>query len=259
MEYQDAGYAKMYREFIDRVKLVEGSRSPGHAELSASVAHSLFKLMAYKYEYEVARLYTNGSFLRSLQEKFEGKTRLVFHLAPPILARKDPHTGHIRKRTYGAWMYHVLRLLARLKRLRGTKLDPFGYTRERRAERRLITDYRSVIDFLLENLSADNRALAVRIAEIPMRMRGFGHVKERNVGVALEEQATLERDVSVGLHLCAMVHTPRDEITHGDIRHGFGERICRISLIMRLRRAKNAVRNSLIVNVVTRRGAGQIT
>jgi indolepyruvate ferredoxin oxidoreductase len=181
-EYQDARWADRYRAFVARVRAAEraaANTSDGdELPLTTAVAESLFKLMSYKDEYEVARLYTNGAFAAKIAEQFEGDFRLRFHLAPPILAPRDPLTGHLRKVSFGPWMLGAFRMLARCKRLRGTRFDPFGYTAERKLERALIAEYRSTVEGLLERLSESNRGIAIGIARLPLSVRGFGHVKE---------------------------------------------------------------------------------
>jgi len=178
--YQNADWAQSYRMFVDRVRKAENEKAPGKDDLAQAVAQSLFKLMSYKDEYEVARLYTDGSFERALRQKFAGDFRLNFHLAPPLFAARDPETGELRKKAYGPWMMSAFGLLAKFRGLRGTRLDPFGVTAERRRERALIDGYRATIEEVLKGLGAANRALAVEIAEIPLSVRGFGRVKERN-------------------------------------------------------------------------------
>ncbi|MBV8165241.1 MAG: indolepyruvate ferredoxin oxidoreductase family protein [Alphaproteobacteria bacterium] len=179
--YQDAAYAARYRALVERVRAAEASAAKGMSGLAEAVARYYFKLLAYKDEYEVARLYTDGAFLESVKDRFEGDYRLEFHLAPPLLADVDPETGRPRKRGYGPWMLTAFRVLARLRRLRGTRLDVFGYTAERKLERRLIADYERAIDKLLQRLSPQNHALAVEIASLPEHIRGFGHVKQRHL------------------------------------------------------------------------------
>jgi indolepyruvate ferredoxin oxidoreductase len=164
---------------------------PGRTDLAEAAAKSLFKLMAYKDEYEVARLYTDGSFGRQLAAEFEGWERLEFHLAPPLLAARDPVTGHLRKRTYGPWMLRAFALLARLRRLRGTALDPFGYTAERRTERQLVGEFESRLGELAAGLTAANHDVAVELAGLPQQIRGFGHVKEANLTKARDREAGL--------------------------------------------------------------------
>lgn len=176
-EYQDAAHARRYADFVARVRAAETERAPGREGLAEAVAHNLFRLRAVKDEYEVARLHGSEAFHAAIAEHFEGDYRIRFHIAPPLLARRDPNTGHLRKRAYGQWVLGLFRLLARLKGLRGTAFDIFGYTAERRAERRLARDYEATVEELLRTLDADNHALAVEIAALPDRIRGFGHVR----------------------------------------------------------------------------------
>jgi len=190
--YQSARYAARYRRTVERVRAAEGRAVPGSTALTEAVVRSLFKLMAYKDEYEVARLYTDGSFERQVASAFEGENlRYEFHLAPPLFARKDPATGLPRKMSFGPGMMKVFRVLARLKGLRGTPLDVFGYTHERRTERRLVRDYEALLQEVLSRLDAENHATAVGLASLPQKIRGFGHVKERNLKAAKVEEAEL--------------------------------------------------------------------
>jgi indolepyruvate ferredoxin oxidoreductase len=189
--YQDKAYADRYSRFIERVSVVEKERARGRSGLAEAVAKSLYKLMAYKDEYEVARLYTDGDFLKKVGAQFEGDYTLSFHLAPPLFADRDADTGQLKKREYGPWILSAFRVLASLKRLRGTMFDVFGYTEERKMERRLIAEYEATIDSLLATLDANNHGLAVQIAAVPETMRGFGHVKEKNVAAAREREASL--------------------------------------------------------------------
>jgi indolepyruvate ferredoxin oxidoreductase len=188
--YQDAAYASQYSAFVAKVRQREAEIASKSTALTRAVARYLFKLMAYKDEYEVARLYTDGSFDAQLRQRFKGGT-LTFHLAPPLLAKRDPVTGVPRKMSFGPWMKRAFGVLAWLKFLRGTKFDPFGHTHERRRERALISDYRSVIDELLASLSPKNLALAAEIASIPEQIRGFGHVKERHLKQAKAREEEL--------------------------------------------------------------------
>ncbi|CAD0304084.1 indolepyruvate ferredoxin oxidoreductase family protein [Xanthomonas hortorum] len=189
-DYQDAAYAQRYRALVERVRTHEAQRAPGSSALSEAVARYAFKLMAYKDEYEVARLYTRGDFQRRLQQQFEGDYTLRFHLAPPLLAKKDAH-GNLIKRDYGPWMFTAFKLLARLKFLRGGTLDVFGYSAERRGERQLITDYVATVETLLERLDADNVGLAAQIASIPEHIRGYGHIKHAHLHEAKAREAAL--------------------------------------------------------------------
>lgn len=195
--YQNAAYGARYRHLVSRVQTKEGGAVPGQHALAESVARNLFKLMAYKDEYEVARLYADGSFRRQVAASFEptsseGKPlRYEFHLAPPLLARRDPETGLPRKLSFGPWMMGAFGVLAKLKGLRGTRLDIFGYSEERRTERRLIGDYEALLNEILTRLTPENHALCVALAAIPEKIRGFGHVKERHLKAAKAEEAEL--------------------------------------------------------------------
>ncbi|WP_426803025.1 indolepyruvate ferredoxin oxidoreductase family protein [Xanthomonas campestris] len=189
-DYQDAAYAQQYRALVERVRTHEAQRAPGSTALSAAVARYAFKLMAYKDEYEVARLYTRGDFQRRVQQQFEGDYQLRFHLAPPLFAKKDAN-GQPIKREYGPWMFSAFKLLARLKFLRGGKLDVFGYTAERRGERQLIADYLATVNTLLQRLDNDNVGLAAQIASIPEHIRGYGHVKDAHLHEAKAREAAL--------------------------------------------------------------------
>ncbi|MHA1601118.1 MAG: indolepyruvate ferredoxin oxidoreductase family protein [Alphaproteobacteria bacterium] len=190
-DYQDTAYAARYRAFVDRARTVEGERTPGQSGFAEAVARYYFKLLAYKDEYEVARLYTNGEFMAKLRQQFEGDVRLHFHMAPPLIARHDPDTGHLIKREFGPWLFHAFKVLAKLRRLRGTPLDIFGYSVERKLERRLIVDYEGVIDELMSGLKAENHRIAVDLASAPEHIRGFGHVKEEHLSQAKTHAAQL--------------------------------------------------------------------
>jgi indolepyruvate ferredoxin oxidoreductase len=190
-DYQDMAYAVRYLALVTRVRDAERRIGRGDGPLAWSVARGYFRLLAIKDEYEVARLYSDGEFARALQRQFSGEYKVRYHLAPPLLARLDPATGRIRKQTYGAWMGKLFPILARLKGLRGTWFDPFGYTRERAMERRLITDYEATVGRLLAALNSANYDVAADIAALPEQMRGYGHVKAANVARAKEREAGL--------------------------------------------------------------------
>ncbi|HET9578942.1 MAG TPA: indolepyruvate ferredoxin oxidoreductase family protein [Usitatibacter sp.] len=189
--YQSAVYARQYTELVDRVRRTEAERIGAAGELTQAVARYLFKLMAYKDEYEVARLHTDTGFLERIARQFEGDYEVKLHLAPPLWAKPDPATGEPRKRTYGPWMFSAMRMLAALRFLRGTPFDAFGYSRERRMERQLVADYRKTIDELLQGLKPENLALAVEIASVPEMIRGFGSVKARHLANAKPHEAEL--------------------------------------------------------------------
>ena len=181
--YQNAAYAQRYESLVRRVQAAEAALGMGSTALTEAVARHLAQLMAYKDEYEVARLYTDGTFLQRLREQFEGDFTLRFHLAPPLLARRNDK-GELVKREYGPWVMGAFRVLARLKGLRGTPFDPFGHTQERRTERALIRAYEAAVEEVLRDLRADRLPLALEIARWPARVKGFGHVKERNLRAA---------------------------------------------------------------------------
>lgn len=195
--YQNAAYAARYRHLVARIQVKEVQVMPGQGALAESVARYLFKLMAYKDEYEVARLYADGSFQKQVAATFEKdsasgeRLRYEFHLAPPLLAKVDPHTGLPRKMSFGPWMMKAFGLLAKLKGLRGTAFDIFGRTEERRMERRLIAEYDALIGELVNRLTPENHALCVALTAIPEKIRGFGHVKERHLKQAKAEETDL--------------------------------------------------------------------
>jgi indolepyruvate ferredoxin oxidoreductase len=190
--YQNAGYASRYRNWVEKVRTVEAEKTPGQCGLAEAVARYLFKLMAYKDEYEVARLYTDTAFLDRVKSSFDGdKLSFEFHLAPPLLARRDPATGEPRKMSFGPWMLVVFRLLAKLKFLRGSAFDLFGYSKERRTERRLVADYEYLLGEICEFLTSGNHRFAVGLAAIPEKIRGYGLVKERHLAAAKAEEAAL--------------------------------------------------------------------
>ncbi len=188
-DYQNAGYARRYEDFVRHVAREEQART-GTQKLATAVAQYLFKLMAYKDEYEVARLHSNGDLQRKIAEQFEGDYKLNFHLAPPLLAKKDAQ-GRLIKRPYGPWMLSAFGLLAKLRFLRGSALDVFGHTDERRMERALIEEYRALIDKVLGRLDEKTLPVVVELARLPDLIRGFGHVKEANVAKARARQAEL--------------------------------------------------------------------
>jgi indolepyruvate ferredoxin oxidoreductase len=189
-DYQSAAYAARYRALVERVRATEQERVGG-TKLAEAVARHYAKLLAYKDEYEVARLYADGAFTKKIANMFEGDYKVKFHLAPPLLARPDPRTGEPKKMQFGPWMMLPFRVLSRLKFLRGTALDVFGRTAERRMERALVGEYERTVQALLEGLTRDNHALAVEIASLPETIRGFGHIKAKSVEAARRKQAEL--------------------------------------------------------------------
>jgi indolepyruvate ferredoxin oxidoreductase len=179
--YQNAAYAAEFQRVVQQVQQAEAPL--GKHALTEAVARTLFKLMAYKDEYEVARLHTDPAFEHKLSLMFEGNYTLNHHLAPPLFAKKNAH-GELVKRKYGPLMHRAFRLLAKFKGLRGTAFDLFGYSAERRMERQLVADYQATVAELLGKLGAHNHKQAVELAQIPQQIKGFGHVKERNLRVA---------------------------------------------------------------------------
>lgn len=191
--YQDGAYAKRYMDLVERTRDAEAREAKGKSGLAEAVARYYFKLLAYKDEYEVARLYSDGRFQEKLKRQFNGQSKLNIYLAPPLFAERDPVSGHLQKKAYGPWVFTAFKWLAKFKGLRGTRFDPFGYTEERRAERRLITHYEAQMVEILTKLNQENHALAVEIVSLPERIRGFGHVKERHLNeVRAQEAALLE-------------------------------------------------------------------
>ncbi len=192
--YQNAAYSRRYEALVRRVQAVEAERAKGLAGLAEAVARYYAKLLAYKDEYEVARLYTAPAFRQALERQFEGDYTLEFNLAPPLMAARDPDTGQLLKRSFGPWMMKAFGVLARLKGLRGTPFDIFGHSAERRLERQLIIDYEKLVEELLSGLTAANHALAVELASLPEHIRGFGHVKDAHLeGVRAREAELLAR------------------------------------------------------------------
>ena len=189
-DYQHAAYAERYRSLVERVRGIEQEKA-GSTKLAEAVARYYQKLLAYKDEYEVARLHANGEFERKIAGMFEGGYKTYYYLAPPLLAKTDPLTGEPRKMRFGAWVLPLFRVLKSLKFLRGTALDPFGHTAERRMERELIREYEETVELLLAGLSAQNHAAAVQIASLPEEIRGFGPIKKRNVEAARKKRLEL--------------------------------------------------------------------
>jgi indolepyruvate ferredoxin oxidoreductase len=189
-DYQNATYAERYQAFVQRIQLAE---SPlGKTSISETVARHLYKLMAYKDEYEVARLHTETDFLQRIGDRFEGDFKVHYHLAPPLLAKRN-NKGELVKQKYGPGMVYAFKILAKLKRLRGTAFDVFGYSEERQTERALIGEYMQNMDDLLQGLNAGNHSHALEVAKVPEIIKGYGHVKERNIRAARTLWASLTK------------------------------------------------------------------
>jgi indolepyruvate ferredoxin oxidoreductase len=189
--YQNAELAERYKALVERVRRVEDQRGPSGSKLAEGVARNYAKLLAYKDEYEVARLYAEAAFAAGLNQQFEGDYKLKFHLAPPLFAQRDPTTGHLIKQEFGPWLLPAFKVLAKLKFLRGTAFDIFGYSQERKTERALISQYESLVDELLAGLTPANHALAVKLVSVPDDIRGYGHVKDAHLVKAKRKEADL--------------------------------------------------------------------
>jgi len=200
--YQNDAYAGRYRASVERIRKAEAAVAEGTSTITAAVARNLFKLMAIKDEYEVARLFTDGSFMGQLGEEFDSYDRLEFHMAPPILARRDAE-GHLKKRRFGQAMFTLLKLLARFKGIRGTAFDPFSYLEERRHERELLFTYEADLERIEQalsepGLSEEKVEVLAGLASLPATIRGFGHVKQANMERALDERARLLQSIAEG-------------------------------------------------------------
>jgi indolepyruvate ferredoxin oxidoreductase len=184
-EYQNEAYARRYENLVRKVEGAE--QGTDSEQVTLAVARYYFKLLAYKDEYEVARLYSSDEYKKSLQDQFEGNYKLEFHLAPPLIAPVDKHSGLPRKMKFGSWIWTAFRLLARFRFLRGTALDPFGYTADRKLERKLIGEYEQLVDELIPQISSEKLNQITDILSLPEKIRGFGHIKARNAEMAATE------------------------------------------------------------------------
>jgi indolepyruvate ferredoxin oxidoreductase len=190
-DWQDAAYAREYRGFVDKVRQLEGAALPGSAVLTEAVARVLAKLMAYKDEFEVARLYSNGDFMRRLQSEFEGDFKLKVHMAPPLVAPRNSKGELVKRPFRGGLMLPLFGWMTRFKGLRKTPLNVFGYTAERRMERELIGQYRALAERVLSRVSAHNATQALELLKLYDGIKGYGHVKERNVAAVRQQEAVL--------------------------------------------------------------------
>ena len=190
-DYQDAAYAERYETTVRALAAQERERAPGRSGLALAAAKGLYKLMSHKDEYEVGRLYSDPAFKAALAEQFSSHDRLEFHLAPPLLARRDKLTGEPRKMAFGAWMLPLFGWLAKGKALRGTRFDVFGMTAERRLERQMMADYEALLSELGERLTSANHGLAIQLAANALDIKGFGHVKLKNYEQAKVRESKL--------------------------------------------------------------------
>ncbi len=195
--YQDQALADRYSNAVNKIRTLEESLGETSHDLSKAVARNYFKLLAIKDEYEVARLYTNGKFEKKVKQQFEGDFKIHFHMAPPLLATKDSK-GHLRKMEFGGWMFKALKIVARLRGLRGTAFDIFGRTRERKMERQLIINYENLLAEFSQTLSKENLFAAIALASTPSEIRGFGHIKEKAIEVSTKKSTQLLKDYHSG-------------------------------------------------------------
>jgi indolepyruvate ferredoxin oxidoreductase len=193
-DYQDAKYAARYRSAVDTARKAADSVGDGGGQFVEIVARNYFRLLAYKDEYEVARLFTENEFLDEVRAAIDGDFRLRFHLSPPLIARKDKQSGRPAKYAFGSWMLLVFRALARMRSIRGSWLDPFGYMRERREERRLIEEYETTLVEILPRLRADNAGIAMSLAAWPESIRGFGPIKLTAIAAARQRRDDLTQE-----------------------------------------------------------------
>ncbi|MES1161449.1 MAG: DUF6537 domain-containing protein, partial [Rhizobacter sp.] len=187
--YQNTVYARQFESYVREIAALENERT-GSDRLSREVAVSLYKLMAYKDEYEVARLYVETGFFERIASQFEGDFKLRFHLAPPLFSKRDAQ-GYLVKKPYGPWIATAYRLLAKAKGLRGSALDIFGYTQERRDERAAIDEFKVLMRQVAQQLTAERSATALALARLPQSVRGYGHVKEHSANAARKRQDQL--------------------------------------------------------------------
>jgi len=193
--YQSSGLSRKYLSLVNRAREIERQKA-NSTKLTEAVARYYAKLLAYKDEYEVARLHSDGAMRRKIEGMFEGDYKVVYHLAPPLLAKTDPLTGEPKKIKFGPWMGGIFKILGKLKFLRGTALDVFGYTEERKTERALIREYEATVERLLAELSPQNHAAAIQIASLPEEIRGYGHIKAKSVVAARKKRDELISELS---------------------------------------------------------------
>jgi indolepyruvate ferredoxin oxidoreductase len=242
IEYQNLAYADRYLSLVEHVRQVEHEKFPElkntyikqtdfkatKGPLAIAVAKNYFKLLAIKDEYEVARLYTNGEFEQQLKQQFEGDFKLKFHLAPPLLAKRDPVSGHLKKREFGAWVLPLFRQLAKLKFLRGTAYDIFSYSEERKVEWQLLIEYENTVNDVLEGVNHHNYQTAIEVLMLPEKIRGFGHVKEKNRIYAKQREEQLMAEfrmssVVIGKEKREEKQDRIASINLDDVRHGVEE------------------------------------
>lgn len=210
--YQGEALAARYGALVETARTREQAVAPASTALADAVARNFYNVLAYKDEYEVARLYSDGTFLDTIRQGFTGDYKLNFHMAPPIFSRIDPATGRLKKRAFGPWTMRMFSLLSHFKGLRGTRLDPFGYTEERRAERALIDTYEGLVGDVLSRLTAANHKAAVDLARWPEMIRGYGEVKAESMHLAAVELDRLKTAFATGGQDAANTNAPAGDL-----------------------------------------------
>jgi indolepyruvate ferredoxin oxidoreductase len=190
--YQSKSYAKKFTKLIDKVREAEAKLAGDSDEITQAAARYLYKLMAYKDELEVARLYTDGTWANEVKENFSGDYKIKFHMAPPLISKRDPITGQLKKREFGEWMLSALKVASKFKRLRHTPLNPFGYSSERKEDKALLKQYKAVLNQIITGLTEENKEVALEMARVPEFVRGYGHVRTESVEVAEGRWKTLD-------------------------------------------------------------------
>jgi len=193
--YQNSSLSEKYLSFVKNVRAIEQQKA-NSTKLTEAVARYYAKLLAYKDEYEVARLHSDGEMRKKIEGMFEGDYKVVYHLAPPLLAKTDPLTGEPKKMRFGSWTLVLFKILAKLKGLRSGPFDPFGYTQERKTERALIREYEDAVERLLAGLTPQNHATAIQIASLPEEIRGYGHIKLKSIATARKKRDELLSSLS---------------------------------------------------------------
>ncbi|HIF17874.1 MAG TPA: indolepyruvate ferredoxin oxidoreductase family protein [Cycloclasticus sp.] len=192
VDYQNKAYANKFAALINKVRDAEAKLAGDSDEITESAARYLYKLMAYKDELEVARLYTDGTWQKQVEAKFSGDYKIRFHMAPPLISKRDPITGHLKKREFGGWMLSALKMASKFKGLRNSPLNPFGYSQERKEDKEMLRQYESVLNQIIDGLNEDNKEAALEMARVPEFIRGYGHVRTQNIESAVRRWKSLD-------------------------------------------------------------------
>jgi indolepyruvate ferredoxin oxidoreductase len=190
--YQSKSYANKFTKLINQVREAEEKLTGDSDEITQAAARYLYKLMAYKDELEVARLYTDGTWAKQVEENFSGDYKIKFHMAPPLISKRDPITGQLKKREFGGWMLSALKLASKFKVLRHTPLNPFSYSAERKEDKELLQQYKTVLNQIISGLTEENKDVALEMARVPEFVRGYGHVRTESVEAAQRRWNTLD-------------------------------------------------------------------